>query len=58
MKVWYKRRWQDRWHLRFVHWLYILRHPLMYYWYIDLKEDDDFRGGRTIQTSLVLGGWS
>ena len=43
MKLYDKRYWRDRWSLRLGHWIYILRHPLVYFWYQDLSEDEDFR---------------
>jgi len=43
MRLYDKRRWKDRWALRLGHWYYIARHPLIYFWWQDLKDDDEFR---------------
>ncbi len=43
LKLYDKRRFKDRWSLRLGHWFYLLKHPLVYFWYQELSEDDDFK---------------
>lgn len=43
MRLYDKRYWKNRWSLRLGKWIYILKHPLMYFWYQYLNDDEDFK---------------